>query len=1582
MEPGNFEHSNHSLNHAMNSSFSSEMVSDDVSPRLKPSVVPTGTQSNEKRPPFCDSHLLNVEVTQSPVTRSQARNTDLDQIKGLNGGSVGEKDSGIALSPSSLYTDEGGLSGQDVKKTHVQTVFAGQNSGLVSDMHAASNSHSFSVHAILQKETSQDLGNEALEYWQHIMYQQYLQELYRQQSLQLEEYSRRQLQLFLAIQNQGLNNQSLALFEEEWVKLALEYQRYFVQPNIFQPLIYGGNPYGPLHESSLGHSEDNKSTESHETLLAPGFAVPPSQLFPLFIGSTSGYTSPNFVPPTEGSYYELLAAIGKVPFVLPNGSMHAASTVAIGHGEEKVSQEQNHASRGTDSEKLNSVGELPAQTGTQTISQSVGNKKASTFFSQDGFQSPSELVYFLDEHNKVGVATTGNLISTPFGYYCPIKCTDLNQRMNICGGSTNQGNHHIATSLTQVVDAGNLHPREGSLQECLKNVGDKQCSSWTVHDTDKNSPFHGVPNECVHMDERKKQNLLHFREMQIESAIQQQSILETNELDSRRDLSLQHSNSGALRLLSASNVRQNNSESLDNSLRIGERFEVSDQNILVHKQIFVQKQNGMQMVESLFETDLYGRQENAWKTSSIQKGLQQRDISQCSEDLDSQGQESPLCTGEAGENLVQRPLAGSFAYAIPEHYPLSVQLTENTYAQEEKGQDGNNRVNELYPESCGSTVQLPGTIQNSQNTIRQDNSSYVSPMLDARPLGKQALHELQQRDDPLWKFVVNHSLLNTRPTSKKKVVSLSSAMQVEGCRTDLRRVMGEDERHTISAKRLLQGNIAADFASPHRIGDNSADATLSDKDLHLHLQGKDSSAYTSIEQVTQQEAYYFRAPAIIEPISDTAQAGASSNAPRTTVPYTASSAEQLRLTSSCPFPAAFSDDHVGISFKLENITDKGAYLSAASGSHCIDSSIKPAAPVSFTSEQGSSSQRNTNNGIVSMHQSGVFKDLKFSNLMNGFKTFLAEHGAERLFPRVYESYRIPVSKPANILTVKSPNAGCTQASCLNTESPSTLGATPLFADMGSNLDKKAMSANSGSHNRSLNEKSSSKFNSSENWPISRTEEQTSLRLSKKHEFQPCPSESEMHRTIEAQPNEAQDWPSLRSRTPASQDHQVSNLICKKSSNTEREAKCLSKLGQYGESIIPGISQSRGYAELAVKVADIVTGQHSCSLEIESKPMISETIDVELNPAFVSGRPEMADDRSNTESQSNPPVQISSKALNESSIQLFQLRGHTEEVLLPGIYARNQNTFSTAEEDSFQHNDLLTAEFASSTRHSGDLDLQDSNSRPSSGTRKIAASVRYQAAALKFADSEPLMVPPLKRKDHPTCVPWRAAMAQPAALLPTNRGAELQWAAALNRLTEKDGNGVDLKDENTHSILHAKQRLKLTTQLLQTIVAPVPAELMESKTIADREAAAYILARLVLGEACSMAGSRSGICKSSNHIDLSGKHQEVVTGRNALEVAEYSKERAKQLERDLSRIEDLPCTLEIMRGMQELDKLSISNRLVARHSEVFPIEECSYGSGRKILSDLSVGFHKVFPRRYVRAVPMPSSLPHGAHLTSL
>ncbi|KAI5079618.1 hypothetical protein GOP47_0005097 [Adiantum capillus-veneris] len=177
-------------------------------------------------------------------------------------------------------------------------------------------------------------------------------------------------------------------------------------------------------------------------------------------------------------------------------------------------------------------------------------------------------------------------------------------------------------------------------------------------------------------------------------------------------------------------------------------------------------------------------------------------------------------------------------------------------------------------------------------------------------------------------------------------------------------------------------------------------------------------------------------------------------------------------------------------------------------------------------------------------------------------------------------------------------------------------------------------------------------------------------------------------------------------------------------------------------------------------------------------------------------------------------------------------------------------------------------------------------------------------ALKANARAPRTMQPKKRKKPVPClIPWHILTAQPRGQLPSLSKAELMWTTATNRLLDKDGGEV-----SNVGIFRAESRLRLTTQLMQQILSPLPSLLMHGKQPFNLECGVYNIAKSALGEACRlMAGTEreNESAQKIRDIKIIPSTGQTRTWNMAKEVAmtklvERFMERIKRLDFELAR----------------------------------------------------------------------------------
>nr|XP_016488422.1 PREDICTED: uncharacterized protein LOC107808417 [Nicotiana tabacum] len=241
--------------------------------------------------------------------------------------------------------------------------------------------------------------------------------------------------------------------------------------------------------------------------------------------------------------------------------------------------------------------------------------------------------------------------------------------------------------------------------------------------------------------------------------------------------------------------------------------------------------------------------------------------------------------------------------------------------------------------------------------------------------------------------------------------------------------------------------------------------------------------------------------------------------------------------------------------------------------------------------------------------------------------------------------------------------------------------------------------------------------------------------------------------------------------------------------------------------------------------------------------------------------------------------------------------------------------------------------------------------------------------------------PMKRKratsEH---TPWYKEVSVDSRSNRTISLAEREWARAVNRLTEKVEEGIDFIEEGAPGV-KAKRRVLSTTQLMQQLLRPPPAAILSAEANSEHESVAYSIARLALGDACSM------VCSSNGALNMPPDDKKLlpencntsqrVNKHCFAKAVEELMGRARRLESDFLRLDKRASLLDVIVEGQDLEKFAIINRFAKFHGR-----GQSDGAETSSSSGPAAHTHKPFPQRYVTALPIPKNLPSGVHCLSL
>ncbi|KAI3808634.1 hypothetical protein L1987_24591 [Smallanthus sonchifolius] len=144
--------------------------------------------------------------------------------------------------------------------------------------------------------------------------------------------------------------------------------------------------------------------------------------------------------------------------------------------------------------------------------------------------------------------------------------------------------------------------------------------------------------------------------------------------------------------------------------------------------------------------------------------------------------------------------------------------------------------------------------------------------------------------------------------------------------------------------------------------------------------------------------------------------------------------------------------------------------------------------------------------------------------------------------------------------------------------------------------------------------------------------------------------------------------------------------------------------------------------------------------------------------------------------------------------------------------------------------------------------------------------------------------------------------------------------------------------------------------MQLLFQPPPAIVLSEDAITHCDTVTYYASKLALGDACRLSSSagKNMTSKSSSDQDL-------------LQVIEGFIDRSKRLADNFKRLEKgKSLILEVMMDSQDLEKVSFINRFAKFHARRPTV------TGDRSSSTM----RKLYPQRYVKAIPMPKMVPEG------
>lgn len=268
-------------------------------------------------------------------------------------------------------------------------------------------------------------------------------------------------------------------------------------------------------------------------------------------------------------------------------------------------------------------------------------------------------------------------------------------------------------------------------------------------------------------------------------------------------------------------------------------------------------------------------------------------------------------------------------------------------------------------------------------------------------------------------------------------------------------------------------------------------------------------------------------------------------------------------------------------------------------------------------------------------------------------------------------------------------------------------------------------------------------------------------------------------------------------------------------------------------------------------------------------------------------------------------------------------------------------------------------------------LGQSSVSNSAGTEHLSS---LQMLPVSIDQQNPIMKPKKRKRSTYDFTPWYKEISLDLWSDQTISLSDIEWAKAVNRLTEKVKE-IDSIDDGPPR-LKARRRLMLTTQLTQQLFYPPPATILSADAKSEYESVAYSISRLALGDACSMVSCSN----ADTNIPHVGKELCKAYERNDRHHFDRAMEelmgRARKLETDFLSLDKRASLLDMIVEGQDLEKFSVFYRFAKFHGR-------GQSNGSESSStDAAAHSHKPFLQRYVTALPMPQNLPDRVQYLSL
>uniref|UniRef100_A0A0E0M6G3 Uncharacterized protein n=1 Tax=Oryza punctata TaxID=4537 RepID=A0A0E0M6G3_ORYPU len=230
--------------------------------------------------------------------------------------------------------------------------------------------------------------------------------------------------------------------------------------------------------------------------------------------------------------------------------------------------------------------------------------------------------------------------------------------------------------------------------------------------------------------------------------------------------------------------------------------------------------------------------------------------------------------------------------------------------------------------------------------------------------------------------------------------------------------------------------------------------------------------------------------------------------------------------------------------------------------------------------------------------------------------------------------------------------------------------------------------------------------------------------------------------------------------------------------------------------------------------------------------------------------------------------------------------------------------------------------------------------------------------------------PKKRKlKAPVLVSWNQIIEGHQKLVDMST-LGMDWPEATNKLMEKVEDESDIQEDALVLYLPRK-RLIMTSRLIQQLLPSIPAAILRAQAISMYPSATYTIAKLTIGDACSMPSNSSldtGTLISSADKSYVQIENDKMRDRFTKAV-EFFIPRFNKMENDFVSLNKRSSMLDIQLECQDLERISIVNRLGRFHAR-------NHHAAGVEASSTDLAPRRIYRDRHVMTFAVPGNLPDG------